>query len=210
MKRWLILLLVCTAAFAQDLKRPTVDDSGVLPSTLGCSGVASASTSMPLSYDAAGLSTSSNQQTLAVYKSNKAKSRRFLTWPAAAGVYTSLTLNINAFSLGAFAVSSGGGDGSACIGYSLNAGVSWTNLVCDSGAGWPQQTFSVTLSPTQSLPDIQVGVCAGGVAVGGFGEQGGDNVQVYDIWTVGDNGSAPVVGNGSSSGSPHRGVVIAN
>lgn len=209
MKRLIMFLLLTSLAWAQELKRPTVDDSGVTAASLGCSGVATTSTAMPGAYDAAGLSTSSPQTVLKSYKGTQSKSRRFLTWQAPGSVYTSLTLNVNSFSQGWISRSSGEGDGSACMGYSGDGGHTWVNIACDPGTGWAQQTFSVTLLPTQNFADLQVGVCVGGSALAAFGDVGGDVINVYDIWTLGSTSSAPV-GTGSTSGLPYRGVVVVN
>jgi hypothetical protein len=208
MKRWLVLLLLTSLSWGQELKRPTAEDSGATASSIGCSGVATASSAMPLSWDASGLSTQSPQTVIKAYKGTQSKTRRFLTW-GAGGTYTALTLNINSQSAGWVSQSMGAGEGSACMAYSLDGGHVWTSIACDSGAGWAQQTFSVTLSPTQNLTTVQVGVCVGGSALGGFGDVGGDVMNVYDIWTLGTTNSAPV-GNGSTSGLPHRGVVVVN
>lgn len=209
MKRFLAVLLMCTSAFAQDLKRPTTDVAGS-PVPLGCEfGNTRTSVAMPDAYDNAGLLTSSINSAAALYKSSKSSTRVFKTWQAASGSYSALGLYINSQSPGWNSLASGSGFGEGCIAYSLDSGLTWTSVVCDSGTGWTQQTFVVGLVPTQDLATVQVGVCTYGDALSSPGDVGGDGIYIYDIWTLGTSSSAPV-GTGSSSGSPHRGVVIAN
>jgi hypothetical protein len=102
------------------------------------------------------------------------------------------------------------GIGNACVAYSVNSGVNWTSIRCDTTSdGWGQITDSVTLSPTQMLSKVQVGVCAQGSNASSIIGKGQDNVQVFDIWTLGAT-TAQSGGSGSGVGQAHRGIVIVN
>lgn len=211
MKRFLIVLLLVAVSHAQELKRPTVDTGTGSTTSLGCSGSASAAATMPNAYDAAGLSTNSTITVVAPYKSQRARVRNFNTWQTPGGTYSALTLNVNAASSGWLIASLGtGGTGTACLAYTVNSGATWNSIRCDTdGSGWAQQTFSFTLSSTQDFTKLQIGACVSGTAVDSSGDVGGDQISVYDIWTLGTTAGASV-GTGSSSGQPHRGVVVVN
>jgi hypothetical protein len=211
MKRFLVILLLIAVSHAQELKRPTADTATGSATILGCQGAASGGGAMGLAYDAAGLSTNSSLGVTAVYKAQRARVRNFNTWQTPGGSYSSLILSVNASSTGWISGSLGtGGTGKACIAYSTNAGATWVSIACDTdGSGWAQQTFSFTLSPTQDFTKLQVGACVSGTAVDTSGDVGGDQISIYDIWTLGTTAGA-AVGTGSSSGSPHRGVVVVN
>lgn len=205
----LILILVATSAFGQDLKRPTTDVAGS-PIVLGCGfGGSRTSTAMPDAYDNAGLLTSSINSSASLYKSSKSSSRVFKTWQGASGSYSALGLYINTQSPGWNSVIAGTGTGEGCIAYSLDSGLTWTSVVCDSGTGWPQQTFTIGLLPTQDLSTIQVGVCTYADALSAPGDVGGDGIYIYDIWTLGTAAAVPT-GNGSSAGQAHRTTVVVN
>lgn len=208
--KYLALALLSCLAFGQELKRPTVDTNGGAVTALGCGGTVTGSTAMPLSYDTAGLTTSSNQFIGAT--NFLFKTRLFSNWQMPGTTYSSLTLNINSSSDGWIAVSDPGASGGACIAYSANSGSSWTSVVCDgSGNGWTKQTFVVTLSPAQDLSQLRVGVCVMARGRGGkFPLPGGDNATIWDIWTVSNAGGGGNSGNGSSSGNAHRGTVTVN
>jgi hypothetical protein len=200
--RFLIFLLLSASCFAQEILRPTTDANSA--ASIGCLGVVDTSTAMPSSYDAAGIPTGSTQTDTNATRAHQA-GRKFLTWQTTSNTYSALTLNINTASVGWLA---SGGAGNACLAYSVNNGSTWTNVICDTGgSGWPQQTFSISLSASQNLSFLQVAACAQGGAIGGG--SGSDSVTIFDIWTIGTtSGQGP--GNGSTAGAPHRGVVAVN
>jgi hypothetical protein len=210
MKRWLTIIILIGISHAQELKRPTAQTTA-LSTTLGCSVGSSTGVSMPNAYDAGGLATQSTISSTAFYKSSRSNTAVFTSWQAAGGTYTALTLNINAYSPGYLSTVIGSGEGGACINYSTDSGATWNVVTCDIGDGWLQQTFSYSLSPTQNLANLRVGICTSGSALDSPGSEVGDSISVYDVWTSGTTtGGSGGVGTGSSSGSPHRGVVIAN
>jgi len=198
------LLFACLAA-GQEIKRPTADMDGGNNTKLGCVGQNQASTAMPNAYDAAGLSTSSNQLTLGGLHQTKFETRIFMTWQMRGNNYSALTLNINSASAGYL---SGNGTGAACVNYSVNNGRTWTNVRCDGALGWPQTTDTVALSARQDLTKLQVAICTEGDSGGGdVNFIGSDNVLLFDIWTSGTYSTGPA-GTGSSAGQPHRGAVV--
>lgn len=198
MKTLLAVIMLCMMASAQDLKRPTVEaEAGT--TAIGCVGTNTSSTAMANAHDSAGLTTSSTQSTGGTTTQSLYRARKFTTWQSASGTYTALTLNVNAKSGGYLAF---GGDvsGNACLAYSINSGGSWTSIKCDTdGSGWSQQTFNISLSATQDLSKLQVAVCTSGKAGNRFGlAPGGDDVTIYDIWTLGTTSAAA---NGSGNGT---------
>lgn len=194
---------------AQDLKRPAAESDGGANYKLGCAAQSVASSSMSLSYDAKGLATSSGQAAESrivnpgphEFSSASMQSRIFSQWQAASATYTNLTVNVNSSSDGY-----GTSHGAACVAYSLNSGTTWTSIVCDTGSGWRQTTNSLTISPTQNLALLQVGICVQG---GSSNLPGFDDITVYDIWTIGTT-SGSNSGNGSGAGQPQRGAVTVN
>jgi hypothetical protein len=217
-KQFALLLLLAGLAWGQEVKRPTMDvDGGGVATSLGClTGSVLASAAMPLGYDAAGLTTASGQETDGPSSgTSHISSRIFQTWESPGVAYTSLTLNVNSASNG-YLYFSTPQTGSACVGYSLNGGASWTNIRCDStGAGWTQRTDTITLSASQDLSMLRVGVCtrgSPGVPKASL-DPGADDVTVWDIWTAANTPPTPPSppspsGGGSSAGNAHRSGVI--
>lgn len=124
----------------------------------------------------------------------KETSRTFYSWAAITNTYTALTLNIN--SSGA-----GNGDdiaGSACIAYSLDSGVTWTQIRCTT-TSWARATDTITLSATQDMSRVMVGACMKRSSTGSSFVSLA-SVTVYDIWSSGTLTSA-AAGTGSGSGS---------
>lgn len=208
--KYLALAMLTCLAFGQELRRPTSDANGGAVTALGCGGTVTGSTAMPLSYDAAGLTTVSGQSIGAT--NFLFQTRLFSSWQLPGTTYSSLTLNINSSSAGWIADSDPGASGGACIAYSVNSGGTWTSVVCDaSGNGWAKQTFIVTLSPAQDLSQLRVGVCVSARGRGGkFPLEGGDAVSIWDIWTLSNAGGGGNSGNGSSNGNAHRATVTVN
>jgi hypothetical protein len=212
-KQFALIFLLSALCVGQEVRRPTTDaDAGAIALTLGCTaGTNIASAAMPNAYDASGLTTASNQTTEGASSATSYNQTRvFRTWQAKSMAYTSLTLNINSQSDGYnnFAPPQ---RGAACLGYSLNSGVSWTNIRCDTtGSGWARTTDTITLSASQDLATVQVGICTQGspgvpkVSL----DPGADDVTIWDIWTA-SNAPAPTpAGTGSSAGNAHRTGVI--
>lgn len=204
--RWLSVLFLCALTFGQEILRPTADfDGGAF--TLGCPPAANkASLAMPYAYDLAGLTTSSDQEAIGA-GSGFYKTRIFSPWSSTGNIYSALTLNVSARSSGNL------GDNSAasCIKYSIDGGVSYTTLKCEINVGYPKQTFTATLTPTQNLSKLRVAMCVQGS--GSLPKQqvgpGDDIVTIFDIWTSGTTPGQDA-GNGSTSGQAHRGVVVSN
>lgn len=203
MKRLILLLILCPiAALAQshEILRPTAEaDSS---STLGnaCSGTHQTSVGMGSAWDAAGLSTSSNQTVTALSTNTvgNMRTRVFTTWAAKTQTYSALSLNVNAASNGAAQGASGLGDEG--IAYSTNSGVTWTLINGDSqSSGFPQATFPNTIAVGTDLTKLWVGVCVDAQG-DGISASGTDNIQVWDIWTDGTytpagQGGGPAVPN---------------
>lgn len=200
---------MASLAFGQqtEILRPTRDfDGGSL--ALGCySGSDLASSAMPKSWDQAGLSTSSNISVTGTFSKSQVKTRIFSSWAATSNNYSALTVSVN--------VTAGGNSGDeaalGCIKYSIDGGVTYTTLICDGGAGFANKTITATLSGTQDLSKLRVGVCASGLKGNLQGQigPGSESLDISDVWTSGTN-PAPATGNGSTSGQPHRGVVVSN
>jgi hypothetical protein len=207
MKLLLAVLLMCGSMAAQEIRRPTVDlDGGAV--ALGClPGTNASSTSMPLSYDSAGLATSSTQGRGGSSSAALYSTRVFTAWQSTGNTYSSLTLSVSSAGLGYDSM--GGAVGSACLVYSTDSGASWTSIRCDAGPGWLQVTDTITLSATQNLANLRVGVCTqGNKGVSKVElDPGFDEITIWDIWTSGAT-AAPSGGNGSSAGNAQRGAVI--
>lgn len=204
----LVVLAVCILAFGSstEILRPQAEaDPGVV-FTMGCSGGYQASGPLPPMHDAAGIATSDAIDAHSTTSTVKAQFRTFSSWQTPSATYTALTLNVNGLSAG-WQDTPGDGPfgGTACIAYTINNGSTWTQIKCDdhiSGSGFPQQTFTITLSPTQNLANLKVGVCAGSI------RGGADSVEVADIWLIGTYAGAPA-GTGSGNGNAHRrGFII--
>lgn len=210
LKKLLAILFCTTLAFgADEIKRPTVDaDPGSTTWATNACGVSSYlnnTTSGALAYDAAGQSTSVTYSQLGTTAGSgqSMTSRRFSSWAAAGQTYTSLTLNFSTSSPGANAFG-----GSACLLYSLNGGSTWTTVRCDGGTGWAQTTDTVTLSTSQSLANIQIGVCVAGTQGGGVSaDRGQDAIQLYDFWTDGVY-SVSVAGTGNTARARRASPVL--
>lgn len=195
----LTMLTVVTLCFGQatQILRPTSDVDPVFAFGLGCGGTNAGSKPMPLSRDAAGIATQSTQAVTSNVSppgNIKYKTRSFGTWPAPLGTFSTLTLYMNASAPGSDPTPGG----AACIGYSTDAGATWTQVQCDlTTFGWPQQTFAVPLSPTQNLNNLKAGVCVMGI------NGGAESVLLYDVWLLGTYASQPG-GTGSGAGTASR------
>lgn len=213
----LAFVLVCACGFSQEIRRPTTDvDIGQVVGPYGCSGVNVASSSMPKSWDLAGLSTSSSQSATGDLSSSYNQTRQFKSWQTTTQVYTGLTLNIYSSSDG-WGAGGGGGtsSGQAKLSYSLDSGVTWALVLSDNstGDGWVPQASTFTLPANQLLSKIRVNICVEGskgtIVHGGGQAPGTDDIIIWDIWTVGSTG-APVTGNGSSTGMAVRSIIAVN
>lgn len=212
MRLALVFFLTATLAIGQEIRRPTADSS----TTTGCPGVNQASTAMPLSWDSAGLSTSSilgvagggcrlfQSGICKIPGSNFEQGRRFTNWQSTATSYASLTLNVN--SLG---VSGGGSNDTACVSYSVNGGSSFTAIRC-STTSWAQITDTVTLNPAQDLTKLIVLVCASSTGETNFSQPTDSTVQLWDVWTVGSTTGGSNSGNGSGSGRQPDPIYISH
>lgn len=208
MRLLLILAFCALPASAQmtELLRPTVTTSSSISGTFGCHGLNQNAASMPLAYDAAGLSTSSIQTASGTIPSTFFKVAIISGWPATANTYSALTLNINSAAL---ETNNTGNPGAIAQSYSTNGGSTWTNLPPGSflpdGISWVQQTRTVTLSPGQDLTALRVAVCVQGSA-GGDTTGTTDKITVWDIWT---NGQYVPGGTGANGGGPSNGNSAA-
>lgn len=192
------ILLLASTAFAQDLKRPSVDTGS--------------NSAMPKAYDSAGLTTSSQLAQGGSLNCNQfgctgvsiTACRVFKSWALPSVPYSTLTLNFNSSAdnnPNAVAASSG------VISYSIDNGMTWTPAQTDSGSGWTEQTTTVTLSAGQNLARLQVRACAGGAGDGSSKTVSAEVITVFDIWTLGNGGNSNS-GAGSSAGARHNGVVV--
>ena len=211
MKLAIAVLLVGIPLYGQQLLRPTAE---MVPTT--CSGNTQ---NMPNAWDAAGQSTSSSISASATVSCNQygctestASFRRgFGTWAASSFTYTALTLNITSSSPGWQNTTAVGGG--AWLYYSINGGATWTQIVADSGTGWPLQTFSITLSPTQDLSKLRVAACVTGNSGGNSSAgvppptPGVDTLTISDIWTLGI-GTGQGAGTGSTAHGRHNTVIV--
>lgn len=207
----LVFFSAAVLTFGQEIKRPTADSdaSGF------CGGTSTSSTAMPQSWDAAGLTTSSNQSSTGgscrLFQSgickipgyNYSQGRKFTNWQTTTTSYVSLTLNIN--SQGTTGV---GTADQACTQYSTNGGVSYTSIRCTS-TSWGEITDSVTLNPAQDLSQLAVRVCVEGTGATNFSPSTTSVVTVWDIWTLGSTSGGNNNGNGSGSGHQPDPIYIA-
>lgn len=207
MRYSLLIAILAASCFAQELKRPSADGLGGNNLSYGCLGAyVNFPQAMPRAYDAAGLSTNSTTIAQGTATSTAFVSRVFTTWQPTTTVYTGLTLNVN---WQATEVTTGP-VGNACVAYSVNNGVTYTNLACSGGGNFSRITSSVALAPTQNLALIKVAACAQG-ARGDPDDKGSvDQIAVWDIWTLGTTGNTPTPGSGSSAGQANRDTVIVN
>lgn len=197
MKRVILILLACSC-FAQEIKRPGTDtDSG----NQGCIGTRLSSSAMPQAYDAAGLSTESDLSAGGTQTASNYRARNFSGWTTNGNSYLSLTLNVNSSA-------SPSGPVQGCIAYSIDGGVTFTHIRCDSGSGWTQRTDTISLSASQDLTQIEIEVCVAGLKNPG-GKFSLEDISIYDIWTSGST-TPQSAGNGSGAGQPHRGLVTVN
>lgn len=213
----LLALILCTAslAFGDELLRPTTDANSTSTS-YGCSGTNVTFTSFPNARDAAGLATSSHglvtgggcQKFLngncVVAGHNQFSARLFSGWPSSGNQWASLTLNVNWATAGGSLPQD-----NTCVAYSTNSGMTWTSLAC-SAAIRAQATSTATLSPTQDLTKLRVGVCVlgqGGEV--GDGAQGSDDITIWDIWTFGTNNVPPPAPAPSPAALPSDPVIIS-
>jgi hypothetical protein len=208
MKR-LVWLLLVGACFAQDLRRPISDADGGNNLSIGCTGSNTASASLPKGYDAAGLTTFSENDLTGTTKTLFA-TRIFSGWVKNSLVYSALTLNIFATSKGWRFF--GGLTGNSAVAYSTDSGNTWTPVVADgglSGGNGFGGLFTINLGATQDISQVRVGVCVQGLGTAKGQFFGTDDIEVYDIYTLGTQSSQPP-GPGSTTGSPHRGMVVVN
>jgi hypothetical protein len=210
---FIIPVFVISSSFGQEILRPTQDSNGGAISALQCSGTLTGSTAMPLSYDLAGLATSSTQYTIGTTGSARYATRIFTTWASTTKTYTALTLNINSASNGWIHFNPLN-DGEANLAYSTDSGTTWHNILTDNGNGWTQRTSVIYLSPSQVLANLRVGLCTGGNIGAKGGDSGpppgSDNLIVWDIWTSGTVAGGGGGGNGSGIGLPLRSLVGIN
>lgn len=218
MRTFIAILALVSLSFGQEIRRPTTDADAF--GLCGGSHVASGGGNIvPNAYDSAGISTYSQMNQSASIGCNPTtctaisqyRERIIGTWQTPSSAYTSLTLNVVSSSLG-WQITGTGQTGAACVYYRTSPSGSWTQIRCDSGPGWPQTMDSITLSATQDLSKLQVGVCVQGNTVDGTTAPpppapGSDFLTLYDIWTSG--GTTPAAaGNGSGSGMRHPPVII--
>lgn len=192
------ILMLLAFADSTEIKRPGSDaDMGSatwVTTNCGIGSYQSNTTDGTNGRDAAGQATSVLFTKAGAGSGAKETSRTYYGWSSTSNTYTALTLNINSSAAANLADLAG----EACIAYSLNGGGTWTVIRCTT-ASWAQTTDTVTLSTTQSLSSIEVGVCMLRVATSGALISSAQ-VTVYDIWTSGTTTAAPA-GNGSGSGT---------
>jgi hypothetical protein len=199
--RTIFLLAIFTLlAFADstEIKRPQSDaDLGSMSwvtTNCGVSSYQSNSTAGTLGRDADGQATSVTLTKSGSGTGAKETSRTFYSWAAITNTYTALTLNVNSSGI------ANGDDvaGKACLAYSLDSGVTWTQIRCTT-TSWAHTTDTIALSATQDMSTVMVGACMKRASTGA-GLLSTASVTVYDIWSSGTLGSA-AVGTGSSSGT---------
>lgn len=213
----LLALILCTAslAFGDELLRP-VTDANSASTSYGCNGTNVTFTSFPNAHDGAGLATFSNgsvtggpcqkfqNSSCIVPGHNNFSARLFSGWPASGNQWNSLTLNVNSASGGGFLISD-----IACVAYSVNAGATWISLKC-GGSGWAQITSTATLSPTQDLTMLRVGICVEGTGFpAGNTGSGEDDITIWDIWTLGTNNVPPPPPAPSPSSRPSDPIIFS-
>jgi len=204
-RRVLLIVLIASVAFGQEIKRPTADADGGNNLTLGCHGQNTGSASMPLGYDAAGLATFSSTTVQGTQSRTYFSTRAFSSWQPPSNVYTSLSLNVN---WSGTEVTTGL-IGQMCVNYSTDGGATYTSMGCSNGGNQPQSTRTVSLSTSQNLATVKVAICVQGTQ-GGDSPGSKDTLNMYDIWTSGTVSGIPGAGNGSTAGQPHRDIVIVN
>ena len=197
MRKFLVILLLCSLGAAQEIKRPTVESDPGASTKYGCSGqYYTATPAMPLAHDAAGIPTGSSIgiATTSPYALGY-RNRIFKTWQTTGNTYSALSLNVNSSNTACSIA------GVSYIKYSLDNGVSWTNLITNTACtGYAQKTSTVALSAGQNLSKLQVSVCVG-VVTGDF-----ETTEIFDIWTAGTTPPA-ASGSGNSSGI-RRGTIF--
>ena len=155
---WLVVLLLVAGCVGQEIKRPTAeaDDSSTGVCT---SGTRLASGAMPNFYDA-DPNTFSSQSVSGGGINDNWKQRKFTTWAAASGAYSSLNLKIKT----ACTITPNSSDAFCGVQYSTNGGSSWTTV---SGrytdVTWATATDTVSLSAAQDLSQLQVRICVEGI-----------------------------------------------
>ena len=199
MRRLLLFLLLASPCFGQlhEILRPTMDANNTGNDHLGdCIGTSQASTAMPYSYDSAGLSTSSKLSAYGVLNGQTfIRGRTFSGWAAAGETYTALTLNVNTSAVTA-------PFGAVGLTYSLDGGSTWFYVY--NGFFWSQQTFTITLTPGQSLPNIRIANCVQGDPI----TPGGSTITIWDTWTDGVYAGGGGGGTGTGVGNSARQPVI--
>lgn len=196
------ILLLASTAFAQEIKRPSAEGDGGTAVKCGFFGTSLASAGMSLAYDAAGQSTSSALAVSGSINTTFYRSRTFSAWQTTGNTYSALTLSINSQET---ETSPSGSTGSGTLQYSTNGGSTWTTLI---SGNWARTTSTVTLSAGQDLSKLKIAACVQSTA-GGDTRGPNENVTIFDIWTTGTTNAAGG-GVGTSSGQPHRGIVIVN
>lgn len=183
MKKFIIITLLCSLSWSQEIRRPSVEANDTSASP--CTGSQLASSTMPLFYDAAGDATSSTQTSSSVSGIDQYKQRKFTTWAAASGGYASLALKIRSQCVGTPAFPITAEQGACGVQYSINSGATWTTVRFASGNGtiWATTTDSISLSPSQNLAQLQVRICVAGIA--DSGHNGTGTLTGYDIRTEG-------------------------
>ena len=178
MKRLVLFLLFSTLLLGQEVKRPTAeaDDS----STGVCSGgTRQASSAMPNFYDS-DPNTFSSQSVSGGIASDQWKERKFTTWAAASGSYSSLNLKIKT----ACTITANSSDAFCGVQYSTNGGSTWSTV---SGrytdVTWATATDTVSLSAAQDLSQLQVRICVQGLT--DPVNPGSAQLDGYDIRTEG-------------------------
>lgn len=172
MRYLLAILLLCSLAYGQEIRRPTADVDG---------GGSDPSDTMTAAYDA-GTPPTTTYNLLSVTGprgdlSNHNSCRIFTTWQSAGSTYSSLTLNVNTSWLKS-------GTATVSCQYSTDSGLTWNPIgACSSSI---QHTYSLTLS-TLSVSGLQVELCVS--ATGGSSSVSTSGLSVWDVWTVGTGGS---------------------
>jgi hypothetical protein len=191
-----LLLSLSLAAQTHEILRPTADSdsSSLCGPNVAVGAVNLASVAMPNAYDASGTSTNSTVGVNASTTNQQYKGRHFTGFPNPSGAYSSVTINVNAACLQSI--------GDCFIGVSLDGGTTVaTTLLSTTHTSAAQQTFTASLSTSQSFSQIQVSVCALADPTSGTA-----STQVFDIWTDGVIATIPSAPSGLSA-SVSNGVV---
>jgi hypothetical protein len=172
-RKLFVALLLVSAVFAQEVKRPTADAS---PGGVVCTGdvwdgqvamLPMAGTTMTADGDIGGPGD--------IHEVND----YLTTWETTVNTYTALDLKFDT----QCAITNTNPAAGCNIQYSLDSGGSWT--VARSGTSWARVTDTISLSTGQNLANIKIQMCALGKDGATGGTTSHATLTVFDIFTSG-------------------------